>query len=283
MRLVLAAGDGLNAISCDRLLARIFEVRVREAPEVTIDLTQAAFIDPYGAACLALIARQLVHRGQRLICVLPASEKGQEAINNLGLVSLLRPLAECRNLPPAAHRRPGEGLLPLSAVRSKADVQGILAYLLGLARRQLGFGEGDVLDAGKVVSELCNNVVDHSQGEGLAVARIYRDRQQRRFVALAVVDDGVGIRASLATRHPEAAGWQHGQAIDRALGGLSSRARGGGTGLRSVHELVRRYSGRLSIRSGNERLYLASERQARTMNGAPFPGTQVSISFSQRP
>ena len=109
-----------------------------------------------------------------------------------------------------------------------------------------------------------------------------RDRQGQRYVTLAVADAGVGIRASLAQRHPEAAQWRHGEAIQRALGGLSSRASGGGAGLRSIYAVVRRYNGRLAIRSGDERLYVSADRQPRTLNGVLFPGTQVGISFSQR-
>ena len=66
MRLVLAAGESLNAGACDRLIARLAEERASNATEVIIDLQAASYIDPYGAACLSLIARQVVARGQQL-------------------------------------------------------------------------------------------------------------------------------------------------------------------------------------------------------------------------
>ena len=158
----------------------------------------------------------------------------------------------------------------------------MVAYLVSQTQQRLGFDTGDVLDASKVVSELCYNVADHSQAEGLAMAQILRDRQGRRYVSLAVVDAGVGIRASLAARHPQAAGWRHSEAIQQALGGLSSRTSGGGAGLRSIYAVVRRYGGRLTIRSGDERLYVSAEHQARALTGSWFPGAQIGISFSQR-
>jgi anti-sigma regulatory factor (Ser/Thr protein kinase)/anti-anti-sigma regulatory factor len=282
MRLVLAQDDGLSAAACDRLLARLAGERAGSPAEVTIDLQSASFIDPYGAACLCLIARGLAERQQRLVVVLPSQHRARATVAQTGLDSMLRQWAELRNLPGRDQPDERPGVLPLSPIRARSDVQTVLSYLVRMTQQRLGFDAGDVLDAAKVVSELCYNVVDHSQSDGLAVAQILRDRQGRRYVSLAVVDAGIGIRASLAQRHPEASHWQHGEAIQQALGGLSSRANGGGTGLRSIYAVVRRYSGRLSIRSGNERLYVDAEHQPRTLSGASFPGAQVGISFSQR-
>lgn len=282
MRLVLATGDGLNAAACDRLLARLADQQASNSAEISVDLQAASFVDPYGAACLCLAVRMLAERGQRVVLVLPSNQRAQLAVAQMGLSAVLRPWAELRNLPAHDLRTEGVGVLPLSLIHTRSDVQSVLTYLVSLAQQRLGFDSGDVLDASKVVSELCYNVVDHSQADGLVVAQMLRDRQGQRYVTLAVADAGVGIRASLAQRHPEAAQWRDGEAIQRALGGLSSRASGGGAGLRSIYAVVRRYNGRLAIRSGNERLYVSADRQPRTLNGALFPGTQVGISFSQR-
>jgi len=219
-------------------------------------------------------------RGQRLVMVLPSNVAVQATALHLGLLNALRAHAEVRNLPQSDV--PGRGALPLHPIRSRSDVQTVLNYLLTQAEQRLGFAPGDVLDAGKVVSELCYNVVDHSQTHGWVVAQIKQNRQGQRFVALAVVDGGVGIRASLSGKHAEAAQWRHGEAIRRALGGLSSRPVGGGAGLRSIDAVVRRSNGRLTIRSGDERLYLSADHQPTINAGAFFPGTQVGISFSQK-
>lgn len=282
MRLVLSAEDGLNAAACDRLMARLSSAQATNDNEITIDLQNAAFIDPYGAACLCLVARHVAERGQHLILVLPSNRRAQLTVTQTGIAAVLRQWTELRNVPGHELRDQHSGTLPLSLIRSRSDVQTVLAYLVHLARQRLGFDPGDVLDASKVVSELCYNVVDHSQAEGLVVAQIGQDRQGRRYVSLAVADAGVGIRASLASRYLEAADWRHSDAIQRALGGLSSRASGGGVGLRSIYAVVRRYSGRLAIRSGDARLHVSAEHQPRTLDGSWFPGTQVGISFSQR-
>ena len=190
MRLVLAASESLNAAACDRLIARLAEERASNATEVIIDLQAASYIDPYGAACLSLIARQVVAREQQLTCILPTDPRAQRSAVQTGLTRALRPLAELRNLPAEALTHASSSSLPLSPIRSRADVQGVLSYLVSLAQSRLGFDAGDVLDATKVVSELSYNVVDHSGTEGVVVAQLGKDRHGRRFVALAVVDGG---------------------------------------------------------------------------------------------
>lgn len=281
MRLVLTSGEGLNASSCDRLVSHLVDLPARDAGEVTVDLRAASFIDPYGMAVLVMVAQQLQRRGGRLVCVLPGSDRPVQAVLQVGLLDLLRPIAELRNLPrDLSHRYPS--VLPATAIRSRNDVLGVVGHLVELTRDRLGYSTGDVLDAAKVVSELCNNVVDHSGAEGVVLAQLGSDRHGARYVAIAVADDGIGIRSSLARRFPEAGKWQHGEAIERALGGLSSRETGGGAGLRSVTAVVRRYQGRLTVRSGSDRVFVSADRTPKSHAGAPFPGTWVGISFSQR-
>lgn len=282
MRLVLPAGDGLNATTCDRLLARLPDQQTQINGEITVDLQAAEHMDPYGAASLCILARHLAEQQQPLVLVLPSKPRVQAAMAQMELVHMLRPWAELRNLPAQSSRTDPRSALPLSPVRSRSEVQTVLGYLVNLAQGRLSFDPGDVLDASKVVSELCYNVVDHSEVDGLAVAQLSRDRQGKRYVALAVVDAGVGIRASLARRYLEAGQWRDGDAIQRALGGLSSRETGGGVGLRSITAVVRRYGGRLTIRSGAARVQFSADHQPRTLDTAWFPGTQVGISFSQR-
>lgn len=281
MRLVLTSGEGLSAPSCDRLLARLVEAPAQQSVEVIVDLRSAAFVDPYGIAALVMVSRRLQQRDQRFVCVLPDQERPQRAAVQMGLLDALRPCTELRNLPTASLQRPSS-ILPVTAVQSRHDVQVVVERLVAITRDRLGYGAGDAMDAAKVVSELCNNVVDHSGSQGVVLAQMGSDRRGQRYVALAVADDGIGIRGSLARRHAEAARWRDGDAIERALGGLSSRQAGGGAGLRSVTAVVRRYLGRLTVRSGSDRIYLAADRMPTTHAGAAFPGTLVGISFSQQ-
>ncbi|MCS6845402.1 MAG: hypothetical protein NZ528_13945 [Caldilineales bacterium] len=281
MRVTLAGETGLDAAACDRLLSVLAGESVRSAPEIVIDLHGASYIAAYGAACLVLIVQHLRQHGTQVACVLPSGQRAREQAVQLGLVSALRPLVELRNVPTAPAPGPEIGLA-LSPIAARRDVQAVVSYLVQQAESRLGFDVGDVLDATKVVSELCYNVIDHSDSHGLVAAQVFRSRQGRRVISLAVVDPGIGIRASLGRRYQEAERWAHSVAIEQALGGLSSRPSGGGVGLRSVQAVVRRYGGELVIRSGDARIVLNADRQPLALTGTPFVGTQVGINFSQK-
>ena len=122
-----------------------------------------------------------------------------------------------------------------------------------------------------------DSVKDHSQDQGLAAAHLYRDRQGRRYVSIGVADLGIGIRQSLSRRHAEASQWTHAQAVAQALEGLSSRAAGGGLGLSSVRDLVRRYQGHLAVRSGDAKLQLSADKQPQALHVAYFDLSLIHI------
>lgn len=282
IRFALSSGDRFNSMAFDRLLNGIKQRAPEPQREIVIDLSSARFMDPYGMVCLIMLARSLQRDDHPLAFVLSSDSDALQFGQSMGfhdhlaLYSSLRNTGRTRSaVPMGAH---GLGLTPIQA---STDVALVVGHFLELARAELGFSVGDLVDSAKMVSELSSNVKDHSQDQGLAAAHLYRDRQGRRYVSIGVADLGVGIRQSLSQRHAEARQWTHAQAVTQALEGLSSRASGGGLGLSSVRALVRRYQGRLSVRSGDAKLQLSADKQPQALHVAFFAGAQVGISFSQ--
>lgn len=282
IRFALSSGDRFNSMAFDRLLNGIRQRAPEPQREIVIDLSSARFMDPYGMVCLIMLARSLQRDDHPLAFVLSSDSDALQFGQSMGfhdhlaLYSSLRNTGRTRSAAPmGAH---GLGLTPIQA---STDVALVVGHFLELARAELGFSVGDLVDSAKMVSELSSNVKDHSQDQGLAAAHLYRDRQGRRYVSIGVADLGVGIRQSLSQRHAEAQQWTHAQAVTQALEGLSSRAGGGGLGLSSVRALVRRYQGRLSVRSGDAKLQLSADKQPQALHVAFFAGAQVDISFSQ--
>ncbi len=282
IRFALSSGDRFNSVAFDRLVGSL----AQRAPEpehlLIIDLASARFFDPYGMVCLVMLARSLQRRQHQVAFVLPNDSDALQFGHSMGFFDQLALYSSLRNtgrtratLSVGTH---GLGLTPIVA---GADVTAIVGQFLALARAELGFGVGDLVDSAKMVSELSSNVRDHSQDQGLAAAHLYRDRSGRRYISIGVADLGVGIRRSLSRQHTEAGQWTHAQAVARALDGLSSRATGGGLGLSSVRELVRRYQGHLALRSGDAKLQLSADKQPQALHVAFFEGAQVGISFSQ--
>ncbi len=281
IRFALSSGDRFNSVAFDRLLSGIG----RRAPEperlLIIDLSSARFVDPYGMVCLVMLARALQRQNHPLAFVLPTDAEVQQFGVGMGLFEQLALYGDLRNTPRGRATAAAAPGLKLTPIQASTDVTVVVGQFLELARSELGFGVGDLASSAKIVSELSNNIKDHSQDQGLAAAHLYRDRHGRRFVSIGVADLGIGIRQSLSQRHAGAAQWTHQEAIGRALQGLSSRATAGGLGLSSVSALVRRYQGQLSVRSGDAKLQFQTDREPRTLHVTPFAGTQVGISFSQ--
>ncbi|WP_423223148.1 ATP-binding protein [Candidatus Amarolinea aalborgensis] len=282
IRFALSSGDRFNSVTFDRLLTGITQRAPEPQREIVIDLSGVRFMDPYGMVCLVMLARSLQRQDHPVAFVLSRDSDAWQFGHSMGfhdqlaLYSTLRNTGRTRS---AAHRDAyGLGLTPIQA---STDVALVVGRFLELARAELGFSVGDLIDSAKIVSELSSNVKDHSRDLGLAAAHLYRDRQGRRYVSIGVADMGIGIRQSLSQRHAEAGHWTHAQAVAQALEGLSSRATGGGLGLSSVRQLVRRYQGRLSLRSGDAKLQLSADKQPQALHVAFFAGAQVGISFSQ--
>jgi anti-sigma regulatory factor (Ser/Thr protein kinase) len=282
IRFALSSDESFNSVAFDRLLSGLARRAPASDRDLVIDLGRARFIDPYGTVCLVMLARALYSPTRQVAYVLPSDEDTQRFMLAMGVVEHLAPYGELRNLT----RTPGPGRgdffgLGLTPVQASTDVNAVVGRFFTLARSELGFGPGDLADSAKIVSELCSNIKDHSQDWGLATVQLYRDRNGRRYVSIGVADLGVGIRQSLSGHRPEVAGWTHQQAVEQALSGLSSRPAGGGLGLSSVREIVRRYTGHLAVRSGDTKVQMTAGKATRALRVAPFAGTQVGLSFSQ--
>ena len=282
IRFALSSGDRFNSVAFDRLLTGMTRRAPEPQREIVIDLSSARFMDPYGMVCLVMLARSLQRDDHPVAFVLTSDSDALQFGHSMGFHDHLALYSSLRNTGRTrATTRVGTHGLGLTPIQAGTDVALVVGHFLELARAELGFNVGDLVDSAKIVSELSSNVKDHSQDQGLAAAHLYRDRQGRRYVSIGVADLGIGIRQSLSRRHAEASQWTHAQAVAQALEGLSSRAAGGGLGLSSVRDLVRRYQGHLAVRSGDAKLQLSADKQPQALHVAYFDGAQVGISFSQ--
>jgi hypothetical protein len=135
------------------------------------------------------------------------------------------------------------------------------------------------------LSEVCQNIPEHSEDVGYVAIQkyFYGRRLGKSLVKIAVMDLGVGFRASLAPKYAaHSAAWSDLQALQLAIFEGASRYDdpGRGQGLSAVRRFVERWHGKLMIRSGSARVGLSpawdrsAPRQAKLTH---FPGTQVSI------
>lgn len=118
-----------------------------------------------------------------------------------------------------------------------------------------------------VLTEIGNNIRQHSWGDGFVCAQKYKEDKDVEIVQLAFADDGIGILGSFsATGASWANGMHDADAIEKALEPRVSCKAGDpneGVGLTLVSELVRLTKGWLTIVSGNGVLKIEEGQKAK--------------------
>jgi anti-sigma regulatory factor (Ser/Thr protein kinase) len=130
------------------------------------------------------------------------------------------------------------------------------------------------------LSEVCQNIVEHSENKGFVGIQKYRfPKLGRNIVKIAVMDSGIGFRKSLSRRFRLRSDLE---AIEKALlhGASRHEDEGRGHGLAAVKRFVDQWRGKFSIRSGTARLSLIpkwSRGKGEERNLTNFPGSQIEM------
>ena len=289
----------LDESSLELLIARLSRLPADPAT-INLDLGHVAFMDPYGMAGILELGRHLARQGHKLLLHLPLS---MEVQRDLDRMSFFRHLSEFYTMYPpyrplAARARssgPSDVLLEITRISRPADIQAILRKINGRSREilqiHLHYGEDAIQDFQTTLSEICQNIIEHSENTGLVGIQKYSDetRRNKNVVKVAVMDLGVGFKGSLSSRLGSQYGarWSDLAALEEALLHGTSRypEAGRGQGLAAVKKFVRQWDGQLTIRSGTARLSLFPEREHgkdRETSLPEFPGAQISLVLPER-
>ena len=137
-----------------------------------------------------------------------------------------------------------------------------------------------------ILSEVCQNIVEHAEGPGWVAVQAYNwtKRLGRYVVVISVMDIGRGFRDSLNDEHSARYGdrWGDSAALEAAfLHGLTRFPDSGrGQGIQQIRRQVQRWDGSITIRSGTARIAQVPEWDIAdpVVDGLkPFPGAQISI------
>jgi anti-sigma regulatory factor (Ser/Thr protein kinase) len=131
------------------------------------------------------------------------------------------------------------------------------------------------------LSEVCQNIIEHSETTGYVGIQKYRyQRMNKNVVKIAVMDVGIGFRKSLSRRFKLKGDLD---AIDHALlhGASRYEDEGRGHGLAAVRRFAEQWQGKFSIRSGTARLSIIPPwaRSAQERNLISFPEARLSSSL----
>jgi hypothetical protein len=193
-----------------------------------------------------------------------------------------------------ARRVAGKGasdvLLEITPITANADVHQVVDRVQSKAgailSSRLGYPPTAVVQFSVILSEICQNIVEHAEASGWVAAQAYNwaRRLGRYVVVISVMDVGRGFRGSLHDEHSARYGdrWGDTTALEAAfLHGITRFPDSGrGQGIQQIRKQVRRWDGAITIRSGTARIGQVPEwddTPPLTDGMQPFPGAQISI------
>ncbi|HHV77971.1 MAG TPA: sensor histidine kinase [Syntrophothermus lipocalidus] len=173
------------------------------------------------------------------------------------------------------YRKLNDTILEITPI-TRIEIAGAIEHIFNTMTNVLGY---DCHFAGNIailLSELLNNVIDHSQNvsSGFVSLQTYR---RAKYVEISVVDSGIGIYQSLKENQL--------LALNNDIDGILHAVRKGisrfpgqnrGFGLHTCLQLTKENQGSLYIRSGSGE-FLSWKRKINTARVSYFQGTQVAI------
>jgi len=188
-----------------------------------------------------------------------------------------------------------EVLLEVTPITTNTDVHAVVDRVQQQAgtilSRTLGYPASAVVQFSVILSEVCQNIIEHADAPGWVAAQTYHwaKRLGRQVLVLTVADVGKGFRGSLADTHAGRFGdrWGDATALEAAfIHGITRFPDSGrGQGIQQIRKQVRRWEGAISIRSGTARIAdVPAWDDAPPMEESlpPFPGAQINILLPAR-
>ena len=257
---------------------------------ILVDARRVRWVDPFGMIGLLALGQVAGRRGERPRFQMPESA---DVVSYLSRMAFFRHAAEIYELHGGGRKAPESGsevLLEITPVQSHMDVHQIVDRVneraLAILTRQLNYPLKEAFQFSVMLSEVCQNIIDHAEAGGWVATQTYSwtRRLGRKVVSIAVLDLGVGFYGSLASEHAARYGdrWSHASALEAAfIHGLTRfHDPGRGQGLQQIRKQVGRWNGKITIRSGTARIadVPAWDDSPPLEEDLPaFPGSQISI------
>ena len=260
----------------------------REAQE--IDLHDVTFIDPYGMVGILEIGEILKSKGIQKTIYLPKSD---EVLKYLERMDFFRFASGYFNLKPVQPQISekylrstySDVLLEITPIEKSDDIHFIVGKVKGRAQailaKHLHYDERAINGFIVALSEVCQNIIEHSETKGfVGIQKYHFQNINKNVVKIAVMDIGIGFKMSLSERFSLKDDLE---AIEKALLHGASRyaEKGRGHGLASVRRFVNQWNGKLSIRSGTAKLSIIPQwawGKEKELSLAHFPAPRLTSS-----
>ena len=267
---------------------------------VLLDGRHLRFADPFGMLGLLAVGQYVKRSGEQAILQLPDEADVVGYMARMDFFDHAKDLFEIHG---ASKRKKAEEasstsdvLLEITAVNSHQDVHAIVDRVntraITILTTQLNYPRPQAAQFSTVLSEVTQNIVEHAEAGGWVATQTYTYKKRlggRKVVIIAVMDLGIGFKASLTCAHATrfADRWSDATALESAfMHGLSRfHDPGRGQGLQQIRRNVNRWGGRFSIRSGTARIADVpewDEGSPMDQDLAYLPGAQICITLPAR-
>jgi len=254
-----------------------------------INLQEIAFIDPYGMVGLLEIGEIYKPKANRKILYLPESEEVLKYLERMDFFKIAPKYFIFEPSKPKISEKYlrssySDVLLEITPIEKSDDIHFIVGKVKDRAQsiltRHLKYDERTINGFIVSLSEICQNIIEHSKTKGfVGIQKYHFQNLGKNVVKIAVMDTGIGFRKSLSERFSLKSDLH---SIEEALIHGASRYtdKGRGHGLAAVRRFVNEWNGKISIRSGTAKLSIIPEwawGKEKEYNLTHFPGAQINI------
>ncbi len=256
--------------------------------EPIVDLRNFSFIDPFGMVGILELGELYKSKGVSKTLYLPESEEVIKYLERMDFFDFAEKYFICE--PSVRHitkkylrSSKSDVLLEITPIEKSDDIHFIVGRVkdraLSILQRHLHYNERSINGFIVALSEVCQNIIEHSDAGGFVGIQKYHWKiMEKNIVKIAVMDIGRGFRNSLSERFSFSSDME---AIDMALlNGVSRHSdEGRGHGLVAVRKFIEECNGILTLRSGTAKRYLNAMfgRRKKKTNLTFFPGAQINI------
>ncbi len=254
-----------------------------------INFQDVTFIDPYGMVGILEIGELLKSEGIQKTIKLPGSEDVLKYLERMDFFKFAGKYFKLEPSKPQLLNKYlrssySDVLLEITPIEKSDDIHFIVGRVKERAHAilatHLHYDERAINGFIVALSEVCQNILEHSKTTGfVGIQKYHFQKMEKNVVKIAVMDIGVGFRKSLSERFSFK---KDIEAIEKALLHGASRYadEGRGHGLAAVRRFVNQWNGKLSIRSETAKLSIIPEwgrGKEKEINLTYFPGAQINI------
>lgn len=291
---VISVPAVLEARTVDQLLGGVGGV---EEGKALLDARHLRWVDPQGMLALLAAGKVLERRtGELPVLHLPPQGDAAGYLGRMGFFQAADGVLSVEGTP--ARRGGGGGsdvLLEITPISTNGDIHSLVDRVQSRAgsilSRTLDYPTSAVVQFSVILSEVCQNILEHAEAPGWVAAQAYnwKKRLGRHVLVIGVSDLGRGFRGSLGADQAARFGdrWADSTALEAAfLHGITRFPDSGrGQGIQQIRKQVRRWDGSISIRSGTARIADVPpwDDTPPMEESLPFfPGAQIHIVLPQR-